>query len=222
MSSCYFDAKVGHIRNVSENQPENKQLFYTTDVLDEAIGKGRQVSLTYNQYGTDKVLHPCLNSNGEIKKYIINPYQIVAANSRYYLICNFNKYDNAANLRLDRITDIQLLDTPAKDMRKVKGLENGLDLPKHMAEHIYMHSGDSAWVTFRAKKDIISDIIDWFGNDVTFSKETEDECIVRVKVNENAMFCWAMQYGEHVEVLKPESLREKIKNAIEKMKIKYS
>lgn len=40
---------------------------------------------------------------------------------------------------------------PVKPMKKVKGLENGLNLPKHMAEHIYMFTGESAAVTFRAK-----------------------------------------------------------------------
>jgi len=29
-----------------------------------------------------------------------------------------------------------------KDMKLVKGLEHGMDLPKHMAEHIYMHAGE--------------------------------------------------------------------------------
>lgn len=85
------------------------------------------------------------------RRYIINPYQIAAINGRYYLICNYDKYDNVANYRLDRITDIEILPVPVKPMKKVKGLENGLNLPKHMAEHIYMFTGESAAVTFRAK-----------------------------------------------------------------------
>ncbi|MCQ2755036.1 MAG: WYL domain-containing protein, partial [bacterium] len=144
-------------------------------------------------------------------EYIINPYQIAAANGRYYLICNYDKYDNVANYRLDRITDIRLLDTPVKPMKQVRGLENGFDLPKHMAEHIYMFGGGSTPVTFVAKKYLINDIIDWFGTEVRFSDETENEVTVSVNVNEEAMRRWAIQYVLHIKVLEPVELVDKVK-----------
>lgn len=186
LSSRYFEAKVKHIRTMPDNSPSNRQIFYTIDVLDEAISKGRQVSFAYNIYGTDKKLHPEKTSDGKTKEYIINPYQIAATNGRYYLICNYDKYDNVSNFRLDRITDIKMLQTPVKPMKQVKGLENGLSLPKHMAEHVYMFSGESVPVVFKAKKYIIGDVIDWFGKDIEITDETEDEITVRVTVNEKS------------------------------------
>jgi predicted DNA-binding transcriptional regulator YafY len=106
-------------------------------------------------------------------------------------------------------------------MRAVAGLENGLNLPKHMAEHIYMFSGDSVLAKFRAAKEIISEIIDWFGVDIKFSNNTDETIDVSVTVNEYAMLFWALQYGLHVEVLEPIGLREKIKNAIVEMANNY-
>ena len=50
----------------------------------------------------DKKLHP-----RKSEPYIINPYQMVAVNDKYYLICNVDKYDNVAHFRVDRITDIK-------------------------------------------------------------------------------------------------------------------
>ena len=143
-------------------------------------------------------------------------YQIAAINGRYYLICNYDKYDNVANYRLDRITDIEILPVPVKPMKKVKGLENGLNLPKHMAEHIYMFTGESAAVTFRAKKYLVSEIIDWFGKDIKFSDETEDEVTVRVMVNLEAMRKWALQYVVHVKILSPGKLVDMVKEDIKK------
>lgn len=211
LSSRYFEAKVKHIRTMPDNSPSNRQLFYTIDVLDEAISKGRQVSFTYNRYGTDKKLHPEKTSDGKTKEYIINPYQIAATNGRYYLICNYDKYDNVSNFRLDRITDIKMLQTPVKPMKQVKGLENGLSLPKHMAEHVYMFSGASVPVVFKAKKYIIGDVIDWFGKDIEITDETEDEITVRVTVNEKAMRRWGLQYALHTKIISPTSLAEQIK-----------
>ena len=211
LSNKYFRSRVRHIRTLPDNMPQNKQLFWTIETLDEAISRSRQVSFTYNEYGMDKQLHPRLNSEGKPRLYIVNPYQMAAANGRYYLIGNYDKYDDVANYRLDRITDIQLLDTPRKPAKKVKGLENGVDLPKHMAEHIYMFSGGSAPVTFRFKKYLLSDVIDWFGKEVVFSDETEEEVTARVTVNLEAMRRWALQYALHTRILSPQSLTEQVK-----------
>lgn len=221
LSSKYFEAKVKHIRTLAGNQPANKQLFYTIDILDEAISKERQVKFHYAEYGTDKKLHNRKNSKGTTREYIINPYQIVVTNGRYYLICNYDKYDDLSNYRVDRITDIELLNTPAKPKRKVKGAENGFDLSKHMAEHIYMFSDESDTVTFRVKKYILDDVMDWFGKDLTFFDEAEDEVSVRVRVNLAAMRCWALQYALHARVLSPESLVEEVRNDIKKAEENY-
>ena len=221
LSNVYFSAKVKHICNLPEAMPSNPQLFLTIEVLDEAIGQGKQVSFQYNEYGTDKKLHPRRNDEGEVRAYIVNPYQMVATNGRYYLICNYDKYDNVANYRLDRIMDIQLLDSRAKPMNQVAGLEQGLNLPRHMAEHIYMHAGESVSVKFRATDDIVSEIIDWFGLDVKFSNVTLHMVDVSVMVNESAFLYWALQYGQHVEVLAPPSLRTRVKQAVMTMSKKY-
>ena len=215
LSNIYFKSKVKHICNLPENQPSNTQLFYTIEILDEAISKGRQVSFTYNHYDIDKKLHPNKNLDGVQREYTINPYQIVATNGRYYLICNYDKYDNLSNYRLDRITNIKLLDTPVKPKRKVKGIENGLDLPKHLAENLYMFSGESVTVKFIAKRYIINDVIDWFSKDAKFTDATDDEVTVTVKVNPIAMKMWALKYSRHIRVISPQSLVDEIKEDIE-------
>ena len=201
LSSEYFDAKVKHIHSIRENMPKNRELFYTIDVLDEAISKNKKVSFIYNSYDVDKKLHP-----RHAERYIVDPYQIAATNGRYYLICTDNKHESISNYRLDRITGIELLDERAKPK-----LEDWT-LPRHMAEHIYMYAGKSERVVFRAKRYIVTDIIDWFGTDVVFTDVTEDEVTARVNVNLAAMRLWAMQYGRHIRVTYPESLAEDLKN----------
>lgn len=219
LSNRYFKSRVEHILTLLDNVPENTQLFYTIEVLDKAITKGQQVLLHYNEYGTDKQMHPRRRSDGAVREYVINPYQLVAVNGKYYLICNYDKYDDVSNYRLDRITDIKMLDTPVKPMKLVKGLENGLNLPKHMAEHIYMFTGESVPVVFKAKRYLLTELFDWFGKDMQFLEETENEVTVRVNVNLEAMRKWALQYAVHVKVVSPKKLvdmvKEDIKNAME-------
>lgn len=146
---------------------------------------------------------------------------MVAVNGRYYLICNYDKYDDVSNYRVDRITDIKLLETPVKPTKNVKGLEYGLNLPKHMAEHVYMFTGESVPVTFRAKKYLLTDLFDWFGKQMQFTDETEDDVTVRVTVNLDAMRKWALQYALHVKVLKPKRLVDMLKEDVKQAAGQY-
>ena len=211
LSNTYFRSRVRHIRTMPDTMPPNKQLFYTIEVLDDAISQMKQAAFCYNSYGVDKKLHPRLNEDGSVKEYIVSPYQIAAANGRYYLICNTQPHDNVSHYRLDRITDIRLLDIAIRPAKTVQGLEHGFDLPKHMAEHLYMFSGESRPVRFRMKKSILNDVIDWFGTDIRFSDESSDEVTASVSVNLKAMRLWAIQYGPYVKVLSPESLADDVK-----------
>ena len=214
LSNQYFKSRVKYIATLPETAPKNPELFWTIEVLDEAIAKQRQVAFTYNSYGTDKKLHPRRNGDGTVREYIVNPYQMATTNGRYYLIGNYDKYDDLANYRLDRITNIRVLDTPRKQKEKVPEMK-GWALPKHMAEHLYMFSDESVPVTFRMKKQIMNDVIDWFGTEIAFSDENEDEVTARVTVNWNAMRHWALQYCRHVRILEPIDLSNTVKSDLQ-------
>jgi len=214
LSNRYFRSRVAHIRTMPDTMPKNAQLFYTIEVLDDAISRGRKVSFRYTTYGADKKRRPRTNTDGSIREYVVSPYQMAAANARYYLIACTEPHDNVSHYRLDRIADIQLLDEPMRPAKTVEGLAHGVDLPRHMAEHLYMFAGKSETVTFRMKKYLIDDVIDWFGTDVVFSEDDGEELTARVRVNLQAMRRWAVQYGPHVRVLSPEGLVEEIKQDI--------
>lgn len=214
----YFSAKVTHISNLPDLQhADNKQLFYVLDAINDAIAEKKKISFTYNSYGLDFKLH----SKRE-EPYIVNPYQIVANNGRYYLIGNYDKYDNVSHYRLDRMTDVVVLDEKTKDKSKVIEFVQGYNLPKHMAEHIYMFSGSSEKVKLLVPESMMDEMIDWFGKDFRILKaNVEGMMEIVVNCNEHAMFYWALQYGPYVEVLEPIGLRERLKEAIEKMARKY-
>lgn len=216
LTDRHFNARIRHISTMPSSTADNRQIFFTIDALDEAISMGRRVSFWYNEYRTDKKLHHKRDS-----RYVVSPYQIAATNGRYYLICCTDHHDNVSHYRLDHMEDVKMLDIPVRAMDMVKGLEHGLDLPKHMAEHIYMFSGESRRVIFRAKLSAVDQIIDWFGIDIFFFNETESTVDVSVRVNESAMFCWLLQYGMSCEVLSPPALRQRVKDAIGEMAKKY-
>lgn len=215
----YFSAKVNHIINLPElRHGYNKQLMYVLDTINEAISQHKKISFVYNQYGSDFKLHPKRE-----EKYIVNPYQMVANNGFYYLIGNYDKYDDISHYRLDKMTCVEMLTEKVKQQNQVMGLEQGLNLPKHMAEHIYMFSGGSVTINMLVDETIIGELVDWFGNDFyVIKKRQNNQVLVRLRCNEQAFFYWTLQYGPYVEVLEPVSLRRKIAEAVSEMNEKYN
>jgi len=213
LGNKYFRAKVKHVCHLPKLiHSDNKQVLLNLDVLNDAIEQGRKVRFTYNSYGKDFQLHPRRK-----EPYIVNPYQMVTNQGRYYLLCSYDTSNRLSHYRLDYMTKLEMLDKKVKPMDQMEDFVQGYSLPKHMEEHIYMFSGPSVQVKMRVREVNRDALIDWFGKRFRIVQEDADGLIVSVACNELAMKYWALQYGEHVEVLEPKSLREAICDAIDWM-----
>ena len=77
-------------------------------------------------------------------------------------------------------------------------------------------------VTFEFNRNILKDVIDWFGSDIILKKSKDENILVaEAKVNENAIRFWALQYGENVTVKSPKSLVKRIKEQLKNMNKRY-
>lgn len=215
-SNIYFKKQVRHVSNIEKMEHTAGQLFYTIEVLSQAIEDNRKVKFFYNRYDETKTLKKTSR-----EKHLVNPYQIVVANGRYYLIGNMDKYSNSTHFRVEKISDVEITDMSAKPVREVDEFQNGLNLPKHMAEHVYMFSGKSQLVRLRVSESGINDVIDWLGSDIQITRESKDTLLVDVTANPQAMKYWAVQFGEKVEILLPEALREEVRELVTKIYNKY-
>lgn len=218
MGNRYFPAKVSHISNLPDMQhADNKQLLYVLDTVNDAISERKKISFIYNDYDINFKLKPRRDI-----EYIVNPYQMVANNGHFYLVANYDKYDDISHYRLDRMTGVKILDEKVKPQKEIKDFQNGFNLPKHMAEHIYMFSGSSVPVRMLTNEGMMNELIDWLGKDLRIRRtDVSGQIEVRFNCNEESMFYWALQYGPYVEVLEPVSLRDRIKNAVREMSSKY-
>ena len=213
LGNKYFHAKVKHVCHLPKLiHSDNTDVLRNLDVLNDAIEQGRKVRFTYNSYGKDFQLHPRRK-----KPYIVNPYQMVANQGRYYLLCSYDTSNRLSHYRLDYMTKLEMLDEKVKSMDQMEDFVQGYSLPKHMAEHIYMFSGPSVQVKMRVRAVNMDALIDWFGKGFRIVKEDADGLIVSVACNELAMRYWALQYGEYAEILEPESLRDDIRDAVDCM-----
>lgn len=216
LGNIYFDTKVSHVKPTPfMHRTDNKSVLYNISAINDAMDQKKKITFRYNKYKTDFKLYD------QGRQYIMNPYQMVASNGHYYLLGNIDKYDNVAYYRIDKMSKVDILDEKVKPQNEVEGLEDRLNLSKHMAEHIYMFCGDSITASIKTTTDMMDTLVDWFGKDFMIIEKSDEEITISVRCNDKALFYWALQYGETVEVLKPESLRNKLQKSIEAMSKKY-
>ena len=210
LSNKYFRSSVKHIHSVNDwSKTDNQALFYNIELIDSAIEEGKQIHYDYNKYGIDKKLH-------KSSQQYVSPYLMILHNQRYYLMAYSEYWGNMVFHRLDRITNMTITDEKATPITKVPGYEKGLNFKEISSTMPYMYTDKPEHIEFLADAGIIDQIIDWFGDEVRFMKtEDEDRVKVSIKASPKAMEHWAMQYISYVEIISPESLRNKIKESID-------
>ena len=217
LSNIYFKSCSQYIYPLPVERTDNKQVFYNIAILDDAIRKKKKVLFEYAEYHTDKKMHLKKREDGSVREYIITPYQMAVQEGKYYLICNYDKYDDISNYRVDRIRNIQILEEKGKPFETLKWSgHQPMNLNEYMKEHVYMYSSENAFVKFRIVKAMISDVIDLFGKGMDFSEETDTHVSVSVHVNERAAEQFAKNYAPDVVILQPKRLRDKLRDDLKK------
>ena len=216
LSNKYFRSSVKHIHSVNDwSKTDNQALFYNIELVDTAIEKRKQIHYDYNKYGIDKKLH-------RSSEQYVSPYQMILHNQRYYLMAYSEYWKNMIFHRLDRITNMTIVDQKATPITKVPGYENGINYRELSSAMPYMYTDKPEDIEFIADAAIIDQIIDWFGNEVRLIKTADEtKVLARIKASPNAMEHWAMQYINFVEITAPDSLRERIKEALKNGLKKY-
>lgn len=197
------------------NRTNNKQIFYTIDIISEAIRLNKKIEFNYKRFTLEE------NKNNN-KKYKINPYFLVNNQGTYYLVCNYDYFDKIANYKINRIENIKILDEPIKPIKELKGCEKGFDIAKYTNENIYLFSNEAISATLKISNEYaLTYVDDWFGKNAKIYKKNNNY-YADLKVNEQALIYWCLQYGESVEIIEPKETREKIKNSLNNILNKYT
>lgn len=196
---------------------DNADLFSTIDTLHEAIENKKQIEFSYNR----PYLTQGKKQKQEEKRYKVNPYFLVNSQGKYYLVCNYDKYDDIANYKLEQIKDIVILKSDVKPVTEISSYEKGLDIAKYVNENFYMLTSKSVSATIKIKDEYaVTVITDFFGKDVNFYTK-DGEQFVSIRASELALIYWCLQYAKYLELVSPADTREKIKEEIKKLQESY-
>ena len=187
-------------------------LLINADKIDEAIKKNHPISFDYLAFNTDKKL---------VKRYeekdIVHPYYLVWSDDAYYLICYEPKRgEQLVHKRVDRMKSVNLLENEErKPLKEIIGADS-LDLRTYLHRHINMYTGEIKRVEIKFTNDLLSVVIDQFGDDVKIISADDTSFFAYFNVVISQMFfSWCFRFGERAKIIGPEDVKEKYRASLQ-------
>ena len=192
----------------------NEEIFYSIDKISRAVSEKKKISFEY----VNRVLSPDRTIEKQKREMLISPYALTWQDDHYYVIGNYEKYDNLIHLRLDRMYKVEITDMPQRHFSEVSEYTDYFDTPDYTAKLFGMHGGEIYDIELKCSKKITEQVADRFGEDIFIKKVTdEDFCFTVRAALSDALVSWVISYGDRVKVLEPQILRDMVIGRTEKV-----
>lgn len=188
---------------------ENEELYYLIDGINTAIEQHRKITFKYNV----RELNGERQTVWKTKEMKISPYAMTWQDDHYYLIGNNEKYDNLLHLRIDRMRKLNVTEEAARPYSEVSEYSERFDVADYTSKLFQMHTGPIEAISLRCSRSILEPIIDRFSGKIFIRNvnETHFDFSIDVALSE-ALVSWIVGYGDKIEVLSPQNLREMVIN----------
>lgn len=187
----------------------NEELYDIISALSDAIERKLQVQFEYSK----RKLERRFVRRFTARTFVVNPYALIWSNDHYYLVCNNPKYNNLMHVRLDRISNIKLTNTPYRHFSAVSSYKDEFDSADYSNKLFNMFSGERGEIRLRCSGRLIDDILERFGENVPLMVDGEDAFIVRATVElSEGLVSWIMQFGTDMKVLEPVELKNAVRD----------
>ena len=185
---------------VDRIKPDNEQIYYIVDTINDAINEGKQISFQYYDYSGLK--KKVLKNKGEI--YKLSPYKLLWSGDYYYVIGYSEKKGKVINFRVDRIAV-----APTILSENAIPVPKDFDLENFTKEVFFMFSGDEVEVDLQCDNSLMKTMIDRFGENVkTLAYDmTSFRLITEVSVSPT-FFGWVFGFDGKVKILGPKNVKE--------------
>ena len=197
-TQMYFDKRIKF---------DNEQILYIVDQLHTAIAAGKRVKFKYHR---KKIV------NNRVKRkytrdHCISPYALIWSDDYYYLVGNYDKYDNLSHYRIDRMGNLEITDEPSRSFEEVSKDRGSFDAGDYVTRTFKMYSGEETEIDLICSNDILEKIIDKFGDGAHYMNCENDTFRVRTTgYMSEGLVDWLMMYSSQCYIKAPEELRERV------------
>ena len=198
----------------TDGKTRNESIFYNIDTITRAIENKHKISF---KYGVRQ-----LNGKREIetvfKERTVNPYAMTWQDDHYYLIGNYDKYDNLVHLRIDRMKSVCETAEKARGFSEVSKYTDTFNVADYTQSLFDMFVGERQTVCLKCSKKLLEQIIDRFGESVFVTNVTETHFQIDAQCAvSHGLVSWLAGFGDDIEVLAPDGLRSMMRDRAEKI-----
>ena len=190
---------------------QNEQIYYIIDTINRAIAQEKKVRFDYCRYHIEDN-RAVLRTE---RTFEISPYALVWSNDFYYLVGNYEKYDNLSNYRLDRMRMAQLTDKKIRPHQQVSGYAGAFDTADYVRKNMMMYPGLQEEIELLCKNSLLDVVLDRFGTDAQVINKEKGRFLLRAGVYiSDGLVDWLLPYSDRLYVMRPRSLREQVEEKI--------
>ena len=206
-----YDAKLlerevyvaGRIKNMDET------IYYSIDAIHTAISDGHKIQFKYfswNVKGEKEYRH-----NGA--PYEVSPWALCWDDENYYMIGFDSKSEMLKHYRVDKMTDIVILDKKRKGTVTFKNQDKAIYTKKRFR----MFDGEERTVTLKCKNYLSNVIVDQFGKEVHMIPVDDEYFTVRVDVAVSYQFFgWLVALGGDAVIVGPDNVKKEMHELLKK------
>lgn len=192
----------------------NESVYYNIDYIHEAINGDRKIGFRYFEYTVAKERR--FRHDG--KEYCISPFALVWDDENYYMVGYDGDADQLKHYRVDKMTNIRLLE----EQRQGDESFAQLDTAAYSRKMFSMFAGQEETVHLRFSDRLIGVVLDRFGKDITVFPRQEGTFDVYVKVALSPQFYgWLFAFGSDVQILSPRQAIDGMIELLDKTKAQY-
>lgn len=198
---------------------ENNEIYYNIDKIQTAINSGNKIRFKY--YRREIVNNKPVYDKG--KEFEYSPYAMMWSDDRYYLVGNYEKYDNLSHYRIDRMKKVEIIESKARPFSEVSDYTRFFDIGDYAKKVFKMFGGgEEKTIELICKNYMLEPIIDRFGTGVPYRIADEEhfKIIVKGEVTDG-LLSWLMDVGGSVRVVSPPDLVEKAQNKVKQIAKDY-
>lgn len=211
MSVYQVSSKKMGIYIDEDSKTKNEEIYYTIDTVSRAIEDRKQVKFKY----TLRKISDSKQIETNTTERTVSPYALTWQDDHYYLIGNYEKYDNLIHLRIDRMHAAEETEFPIRPFSEVSDYKNYFDVADYTKRLFGMFGGKIEEIELKCSKDMLEQVLDRFGENIFISKLTEKTFNFTYSAAvSDALVTWIINFGDKIEAVKPKSLRNMIKDRI--------
>lgn len=206
--SCYQSESI-EMQAFYDNRTklDNEQIYYIVDKINSAIAAGKKISFIYH--------HKMIKYNKVIndigRKFVISPYALLWAQDKYYVAGNYEKYNDTSKYRLDKMSNVEIIDEDIRSFTEVTSYKKRFDTADYINKSFMMYDGTENTIELICDMSLIETMLDRFDKKAHFINYGENKFKVcaRAFVSEG-LVDWLIPYCDRCYIAAPIDLRKSV------------